>query len=216
MTNELTILLWSAASIGLIHTILGPDHYLPFIMIGKARQWKLKRTLSLTALCGIGHVLSSVVIGAIGIIIGTQLQKLTWIEGIRGNLAAWALIAFGLLYAVWGLRHYYRHKQINQGQGKTQDNSKTTPWMLLIIFVLGPCEPLIPVLMYPAAHESIGALVMVTSVFAIVTISTMMVAVWGASIGLSHVKLNKLQPLSHFLAGIIIFASGLSIQFLGL
>ncbi len=216
MSNELIILLWSAASIGFVHTILGPDHYLPFIMIAKARQWRLTRTLNLTALCGIGHVLSSVLIGVIGIIIGTQLQKLTWIESIRGNLAAWGLIAFGLVYAIWGLRHYFKHKQKLLESGHHHYQKKPTPWMLFIIFVLGPCEPLIPVLMYPAAHKSIATIIMVTSVFALVTISTMLVTVWGGYIGLSHVKLNKLQPLSHFLAGIIIFSSGMSIQFLGL
>lgn len=216
MTNELIILLWSAASIGFVHTILGPDHYLPFIMIGKARNWSLSRTLGLTALCGIGHVLSSVIIGIIGIFIGIQLQKLTWFEGFRGNLAAWGLIAFGLLYAVWGLRYYFKHKQKIKFSEAHEPHSSATPWMLFIIFLLGPCEPLIPLLMYPAAHQSTFALVGVTTVFSIVTISTMLIAVWAASLGLSQINMKKLQPLSHFMAGIIIFLSGISIQFLGL
>jgi nickel/cobalt exporter len=216
MTNELIILLWSAASIGFVHTILGPDHYLPFIMIGKARKWSLYRTMGLTALCGVGHVLSSVIIGIIGIFIGIQLQKLTWLEGIRGNLAAWGLIAFGLLYTIWGLRHYFKHKQKMKFSADDEPHSTATPWMLFIIFLLGPCEPLIPLLMYPAAHQSALALVGVTTVFSIVTIGTMIIAVWAASLGLSQIKLKKLQPLSHFMAGIIIFLSGISIQFLGL
>jgi len=33
MSNELMILLVTAASIGFFHTLLGPDHYLPFIVI---------------------------------------------------------------------------------------------------------------------------------------------------------------------------------------
>jgi len=70
MTTEFQILLMTAASVGFLHTILGPDHYLPFIMIGKARDWTLKKTLWLTFLCGVGHILSSVVIGLVGIAIG--------------------------------------------------------------------------------------------------------------------------------------------------
>ena|SRR5690554_5906357 len=108
MTTEFQILLMTAASVGFLHTILGPDHYLPFIMIGKARDWTLKKTLWLTFLCGVGHVLSSVVIGLVGIAIGAQLQKIEWLEGFRGNLAAWAFIAFGLAYAVWGLKHVFK------------------------------------------------------------------------------------------------------------
>ncbi|WP_010419707.1 sulfite exporter TauE/SafE family protein [Anaerophaga thermohalophila] len=216
MTNELTILTWSAASIGFVHTILGPDHYLPFIMIGQARKWNLSKTLILTAVCGIAHVLSSVLIGIAGIIIGMQVQKLTWIEEIRGNLAAWGLIAFGLAYAVWGLRHYFKHKNLKAKNDNSVNSTRTTPWMLFIIFILGPCEPLIPILMYPAAHYSVQALIMVTTVFAVVTIGTMLITVWAAFSGLSQLNMHKLQPYSHFLAGIIIFASGISIQFLGL
>jgi len=31
MMNEMSVLLMSAATLGVIHTLLGPDHYLPFI-----------------------------------------------------------------------------------------------------------------------------------------------------------------------------------------
>ena len=217
MSAELLILTYTAAGIGFVHTILGPDHYLPFIMIAKARGWSISRTLSLTVLCGLGHVLSSIVIGSFGILIGAQIQKVAWIESFRGNLAAWALIAFGLLYALWGLRHYFQHRKKgthHHHPGSKQSN--ITPWMLFIIFVLGPCEPLIPVLMYPAAHESLGALVMVASVFSLATIVTMTTLVWVASVGLGRLHLKRLEPMSHFMAGTVILFSGLAIQFLGL
>ena len=41
--KELTVLLISAASIGFFHTLFGPDHYLPFIVMGKARKWSVKK-----------------------------------------------------------------------------------------------------------------------------------------------------------------------------
>ncbi|MCG8377516.1 MAG: hypothetical protein MI702_13655, partial [Chlorobiales bacterium] len=62
MSQELQVLVISAASIGFFHTLFGPDHYLPFIMIGKARQWKISKILGLTVICGVGHILSSVVV----------------------------------------------------------------------------------------------------------------------------------------------------------
>ena len=49
-----------------------------------------------------------------------------------------------------------------------------TPWILFAIFVFGPCEPLIPVLMYPAALQSVAGVLLVTSVFAVVTLATML------------------------------------------
>ncbi|MCK4904609.1 MAG: hypothetical protein KAS35_07930, partial [Candidatus Marinimicrobia bacterium] len=70
---ELQILIWTAISIGFIHTIIGPDHYLPFIMIGRARQWTIIKTMWVTVLCGIGHVIGSVLLGIVGVMLGLSI-----------------------------------------------------------------------------------------------------------------------------------------------
>ena len=62
MTNELRLLVLTAASLGFVHTVLGPDHYLPFTVLAKARKWSISKTAVITCLCGAGHVLSSVVL----------------------------------------------------------------------------------------------------------------------------------------------------------
>ena len=103
MTVELNALIVTAASIGFFHTILGPDHYLPFIMMSWARKWSRFKTIVITFLCGLGHIASSVVLGLIGVWMGLAVKKLELIESARGNLAAWLLIAFVLAYLVWGM-----------------------------------------------------------------------------------------------------------------
>ena len=55
--SALQLLLGTAVSIGFLHTLIGVDHSLPFVAIGKARSWTLSKTLGLTAICGLGHVL---------------------------------------------------------------------------------------------------------------------------------------------------------------
>jgi hypothetical protein len=88
--------------------------------------------------------------------------------------------------------------------------------VLFIVFVLGPCEPLIPLLMYPAAMESWGGVLLVTGVFGAVTLATMTGVVALGSRGLDLVPLGRLERFSHALAGGAIFLSGVAIQFLGL
>ena len=237
MTSQLWLLCITAASIGFFHTLFGPDHYLPFIVMKKARSWSFVKTLLITFVCGIGHILSSVILGIIGIAVGIAVMKLEAFEAFRGNIAAWALIGFGLAYFVWGLRMAIKnkpHKHLHIHQDGTdhlhahshsdehahvhdKNNKKSiTPWVLFTIFVLGPCEPLIPILMYPAAKNSITGLVMVTAVFGIVTIITMMSIVMVTSFGLSLVPMRKVERYTHALAGATIFLSGMAIQFLGL
>ncbi|MBS2099995.1 urease accessory protein UreH domain-containing protein [Carboxylicivirga linearis] len=216
MTQELQLLLITAASVGFFHTLMGPDHYLPFIMIGKAREWSLRKVIGLTLLCGVGHILSSVVLGFFGIALQVQVAKLEFIESFRGNLAAWAFIAFGLLYTLWGIRHWIKKKHHGHSHGKLNDSRNITPWVLFIIFALGPCEPLIPVLMYPAVAQSTSALILVTSVFGVTTLLTMVAMVVTSTYGLSFINIKKYEHLSHSIAGMVIFLSGLAMQFLGL
>ncbi len=237
MTTDLQVLITTAISAGFIHTILGPDHYLPFIMIGKARNWNITRILMLTFVCGLGHVLSSVLLGLIGVFFGVGLEKLNFIEASRGNLAAWALIAFGLVYAVWGLRGVYKNRQHSHSHihkcgvihshehrhtsdhthiHTQEEGKKITPWVLFIIFVLGPCEILIPLVMYPASRTSISGMLMVTSAFGISTLIAMLTTVALGSYGFSFVPFKKIGLYTHVIAGAMIFLSGLAIQLFGI
>lgn len=237
MSDEIIILMASAASIGFFHTLFGPDHYLPFIVMSRSGKWSVRKTTLITFLCGIGHVLGSVVLGFIGVALGIAVLNLEIIEAVRGGLAAWILIAFGLIYFVWGMRRAIRHKahqhthfhedgiththeHIHEnGHLHPHPNSETeniTPWVLFTIFVLGPCEPLIPLLMYPAAKENFVGLALVTAIFAAATISTMLVIVLISIYGINFIPTKKIERFMHAIAGATIFLSGIAIQFLGL
>lgn len=237
MTTEFLILLTTAASVALIHTLAGPDHYLPFIVISKARKWKMKKTIWFTALCGVGHVGSGVILGFIGIALGIAVGKLQLFEGIRGSIASWLFTSFGLLYMIWGIRRAYKnkshkhlhfhdneviheHEHTHQHEHahihESNERVNLTPWILFTIFVFGPCEPLIPIVMYPAAKHNYQEMILVTIVFSIITISTMIVLVTAASFGFKFLPMKKLERYSHALAGGTIFVCGLGMLFLGL
>ena len=49
MLNETVAIAGSAASIGFIHTILGPDHYLPLVAMAKTNGWSGPKTASYVA-----------------------------------------------------------------------------------------------------------------------------------------------------------------------
>ncbi len=206
-------------------------------MMSWARKWSRTKTIVITFLCGLGHIASSIVIGMIGVSMGLAVKKLELIESSRGNIAAWLLIAFGLAYLVWGLRRAYKnkphmHSHIHTGESEHEHHhghhdehghlhnpkggSSITPWALFAIFVFGPCEPLIPILMYPAAKIGFFGVLLVVLVFAAATIVTMVGAVLLAGSGVNFLPLAKVHRFAHAIAGATIFLCGLSIQFLGL
>ena len=232
MDTTVTVLLGSAIGVAFVHTLIGIDHTLPFVVLGKANGWSLRKTLGLTTVCGIGHVLSSVVLGLLGIGLGTAVVSLEAVEASRGTLAAWTLIVFGLVYAGWALarsrrstRHAHQHDQLVHSHshgGATHQHSPPptataiTAWSLFIIFVLGPCEPLIPLLMIPAAGMGTGAVILVTAAFSIVTLATMLALVTLAYYGLRLRRMHWLEHHAQVMAGLAIATSGALIHILGI
>lgn len=234
LQGELLALCATAATIGTLHTIIGPDHYIPFIAMSRARDWSAGKTSAITAICGVGHVLSSIVIGALGLLAGWALSGLEWFEGLRGGIAGWLLLGFGIAYLVWGLRrahrgkthtHWHRHADgtmHDHPHDHTGEHAHVheaaagavsiTPWVLFTIFVFGPCEPLIPVLMYPAAQASAWGVALVALVFAVCTISTMLACVLAGYYGLSQLRWRRIERYSHALAGLVIAICGAAIQ----
>jgi len=233
--SEADILIITAASIAFLHTVLGPDHYLVFTAMGKARGWTLGKTLRITLYCGIGHVLASIALGLVGLAMGAELAKLMAIEHVRGDLASWALLAFGLVYMVWGLRraardkthshvhahgdlvhehehdHHGEHTHVHAEAGR----ASITPWALFIVFILGPCEALIPLFMYPAAESSNGLVMTVALVFGLVTLATMLLCVAATTIGLNRLRLPSMHRYTHAVAGGAIAVCAIAINLLG-
>ncbi|MBC8491825.1 MAG: hypothetical protein H8D42_04625 [Candidatus Marinimicrobia bacterium] len=60
MKNELVVLMITAASIGFLHTLFGPDHYVPFVVMSKAQKWSLVKTGWITLLCGLDHFIRDI------------------------------------------------------------------------------------------------------------------------------------------------------------
>jgi len=237
MTNEATsILIFSAFAVGLVHTLLGPDHYVPFIALARARQWSLTKASVITALCGIGHILSAVIIGFGGVFIGLTATKLNFIETYRGEIAAWFLIIFGLVYLIRSARstcrnrkhthlHVHKdgeiHRHLHDHHSEhahihVKKNKELTPWILFIIFIFGPCEPLIPLIMYPAIKGSMINVLFIILLFGVATLLTMLSVVVASIYGTKLLRFAFLEKHGNAIAGGVICCSGLAIKFLGL
>lgn len=238
--TSVSILLATAVSIGFVHTLIGVDHSLPFVVLGRARRWSMRKVLAITAACGLAHVLSSVLIGTVGIAAGIALERLEIIEGIRGSFASWIIIGFGLAWAAWayirGRRgHLHSHGHVHaDGTVHEHDHDHhiehahaheavdgkrlgfTAFWSLFLIFAFGPCEALIPMLMFPAMEHAWGVVALVTVVFGLTTIGTMLLVVGVAYAGALRISLDRFQRHADVFAGLAIATSGAAIPLLGI
>lgn len=248
----LDALLSLAVFIAVTHTLAGPDHYVPFIAMARVARWSLRRTLAVTTMCGVAHVLSSVLIGWAAIALGWAVTLPAAIEAHRGAFAAWLLVGFGLAYMAWGIRHAIRnrphthwhahadgtvhahlhthheehahvhappctppprHTPGHADVAQRPDSAPSlTPWVLFTIFAFGPCEPLIPILMYPAAQRSLAGVMLVSFAFAAATILTMLGVVLAGYWGLGRIPFRRFERYSHAFAGAALAACGAAVS----
>lgn len=227
--SPLQLLLSSAVGIGVLHSVIGVDHWLPFIVLGRAREWSLRQVLALTAACGFGHILTSFALGFVGIGVGAAVADIQGIEQSRGELAAWLMIAFGLTYAAWSFArgrrkqaHAHSHSSglvhsDEECEGDAQPSKAEgalTAGGLFVLFALGPSEPLVPLLMVPALDFGLSAAVAVGLAYGLATVATMLVTVTIGFYGLQLPSFHKLEKHAHTAAGLAIAFSGVLLHFL--
>jgi len=168
---------------------------LPFIVLAKSKKWSLFKTLNITFICGLGHLSSSILLGFLGATFGWSMSKIFHLENIKGGIAAWLWLVLGILYTVWAMskmmknkthKHFetsddgemyvYKHNH-DQTVVLPKNKFKINTWVLFIVFVLGPCEPLIPLLSYSGSQNSWNHLVITVVSFSVTTIIAMFTAV---------------------------------------
>jgi len=235
LENATSVLLGTTAMVAIVHALLGVDHSLPFIVLGRSRQWSLRRTIAVTIVCGVGHVASSVAIGGVGVVAGVTLDSLAWVESARGQVAATLLIGFGLTYAAWAAWNLFRgvthshlhthadgtvhdHMHAHRGEHLHPHSTRMslTPWALFVIFLLGPCEPLIPLMMVPAMGGDWVALAAVVGIFGILTVVTMSVTVAVGYRVCAAVPYHGVTRVADLAAGLTVAGSGAAVLLLGL
>ncbi len=209
--STMTLLLLSTATVAIVHT-LAPDHWIPFVGMGRARDWSVSKVLWVTVAGGIAHVGSSVLIGALGMMLGFSLTSLTGLESGRGQIAGLLLIGFGIAYAIWGWKKMHSHTHAHSHEGNPM-----AIWGLIAIFVLGPCEPLIPLMFVSAAH-GVTAVVAVTALFSLLTVFMMIAQVRIAYLGIDVLGFTKRMNHhhGHIAAGLVIAGTGAFVMLLGI
>lgn len=93
-------LLTATFVLAVTHTV-NPDHWFPFVMVGRANKWRISWVLGLATLAGIGHVGTSVFIGLFGVFAEKGASK--EIANFLENATPILLMIFGFTYAAYSL-----------------------------------------------------------------------------------------------------------------
>jgi len=135
-------------------------------------------------------------------------------EAVAGLL----LIAFGLVYAVVGLRgaagsHCHGHHHAHYDH--VHEPARMTPWALFLVFSADPCVAVIPIL-FAAAPLGVLRATLVVCAYEVATIATMVVLVLPARAAVNHVRAPWVARYGAAAAGAVIAAVGLLVAALGI
>jgi len=219
MNPWLFMLMFAAATVGSLHS-LAPDHWVPFAALARTRHWSKAHTARITILCGFGHVSVSAILGLIGLFIG--LEAVHAFGSRLEDHAIFLLIAFGIVYMIWGLRRSFsrdplsimHHQTHHHAHGGNDHDHGLTEWTLFLLFSADPCVAVMPMIM----AASVGGWFAVSSVvitYEAATIATMVALVLVARAGANTMQFAWFDRYGDAAAGAFIVTVGTVLSILG-
>jgi ABC-type nickel/cobalt efflux system permease component RcnA len=127
------LLIGAVVAVGVLHTIV-PDHWVPITLIARAQGWSARETALAALKAGTGHVVSTLLIGAIVWIAGAAFA--TRFGNIVSIVSSLALIGFGVWIGIGALRelrgghvhgHGHSHNHGLEHAGESDGNVIVTP-----------------------------------------------------------------------------------------
>ncbi len=225
-------LLSVAVSTALLHTLI-PDHWLPFVLIGRARGWSARTTAAISGLSALIHVALSIALGLAALVVG--LSAAGAVGATLERAGPWLLVGFGLAYAGWAWKkggHFHPggarlhagsagsstcdghegpghpdHLHYHADDAWIGGRARRDEWWLAWVVGLNPCVLLMPIL-FSASREGRLALVLVLAAYVLPTVALMV----GLSVlGVAATKRLKVPGVARYME----CASGLLVAALG-
>jgi nickel/cobalt transporter (NicO) family protein len=108
-------LLVAAAGVAVGHAVL-PDHWLPLAVLGRTRNYPLRRVARISGLAGLAHVLVSILLGAAIIVVGLQFRSA--FQSAQDAIVGALLIGTGVAFVLVELTgHGHTHVHGHDGAG---------------------------------------------------------------------------------------------------
>jgi nickel/cobalt exporter len=216
-----------------------PTHWLPFVLAGRGQHWGRGRTLAVSAIAGLGHVLFTTVLGILVVWIGIETSRL--IGQVFPLLAGGVLIVFGLYYLVrfvrGGATAHHHWVGAGHGAGHHHDDDHDHPHAnvdhhhphdhapsgrrsdlavilgLLAMLTFSPCEGFLPVYLAGIAYGWAGFVVL-SVVLAAATLAGMLTFTWLSLVGLERLRLEALEKYDGAIMGGLLILLGLAVMVL--
>lgn len=225
----LTTLAATGFTVAFFHAAI-PTHWLPFVLVARARGWTQGKTLAVAAFAGLGHVALTSLLGLAIAWFGFQIDEHA--GELFPKVAGGILLAIGLWY-FWrqlrgGVLHHHApggHHQPSERCGHEAEHSHWDEELkgselvsnrtgdgaaiggLFMMLTLSPCEGFLPVYLSGVQYGWHGFFVL-SGILAVATLAGMMLFTWLTLVGFAKLPVQKLERVEAGLLGVIFTVLG--------
>jgi ABC-type nickel/cobalt efflux system permease component RcnA len=225
------ILLGTTIGTALLHTLI-PDHWLPFVLAGRARGWGAGFTALISGSSALIHTLGSLLLALCAGYLGREAA--TALGETLETTSGFLLILFGLIYAGWSWKkggHFHpggelfhgrdqheshhgercdgdpEHRYYQVDEGLIRGKNGTGAWTLAMIIGINPCILILPVIL-ASVEQGPGTVGLVASAYAGTTCILMVgLSVLGV-IGTRRIVPPMIARHIEMVSGLLIAATG--------
>jgi hypothetical protein len=183
--------------VALTHTAI-PSHWLCFVLVGRARGWKLRRTMAVAAAAGGLHVLTTV---TLGILLAKMGQTLLPLEGLE-LAGGWILLGIGALYLILHFMHAGHHHH-----HESSATDRMALGGLILAVTISPCSAAILILV-GATASSLAHVILISAVLLVTTVGNMVLLVGLTGLGVEKLPLAVFDRYEKLILGVVLAGVG--------
>lgn len=208
MSFESAGFLATATMISLVHGLL-PNHWLPFVLIGRVQRWRIRTMLWVLVAAGAAHTAVSGAIAGVAMLAGVALADA--IHSVAHVMPGLILSAAGLFFI--GLdrlpgRHHHHHDLHDAHRSGMTDS--TAVITLVLSLALSPCEAMVPVFLSAVPRGDPVLLLGMVVLSGAATIGTMAALAAMAWRGAIRTDFGRFAHLERSLIGVLLLLMGLA------
>lgn len=220
-------------TVAFLHAAI-PTHWLPFVLVARARGWGRLKAVSVSMLAGVGHVALTSILGLAIAWFGFQLDEkvgeaFPWISG--GLLLGFAVFYFRRQWTGGGVCHHHPPGSHHSADESCQEEHEQSHWQeelhdtplvsartgdwaaisgLFVMLTLSPCEGFLPVYLSGVQFGWRGFVVL-SIILAVATLGAMTLFTWFALVGFERFRLKSFERYEAGLLGTLFAVLGVII-----
>lgn len=195
-------------AVAFLHAAL-PTHWLPFVLVGRGQHWSAGKTLSVTALAGLGHVAFTIVLGVV--LVGAGLAVQPHMGAVFGWVVGALMGALGLFY-LWRGRHEHGEGDIAT---RRYASDRAAIIALVVLLTLSPCEAFLPIYLAGVKHGWTGFLALSAVLMAATAVGMLLFTALSLA-GVKRLGLERIARYESTILGVALIAMGVGVAFLDL